>query len=93
MRPARFLLAACAAAPIAMSGLPCPAAPARDARLWAAAEAARTGQLALLRELVDIDSGTGDVEGGRRVAAVFQRSCCERHTIRATRSLQTFSPS
>lgn len=47
------------------------AAPARDAGLWTAAEQARAGQLALLQQVVDIDSGTGDVEGGRKVAAVL----------------------
>ncbi|WP_293678762.1 glutamate carboxypeptidase [uncultured Phenylobacterium sp.] len=45
--------------------------PARDAKVWAAAEAARPGQLKLLEEVVNIDSGTGDVEGGRKVAAVL----------------------
>jgi glutamate carboxypeptidase len=44
-----------------------PATPGRDAKLWAAAEAAREGQVALLRELVDIDSGTGDAAGGNKV--------------------------
>jgi glutamate carboxypeptidase len=42
-------------------------APPRDARVWAAAEAAREGQIALLRDVVNVDSGTGDVAGGRRV--------------------------
>jgi glutamate carboxypeptidase len=44
---------------------------ARDAKLWAAAQAARSGQLQLLQQVVDIDSGTGDAEGGRKVAAVL----------------------
>jgi glutamate carboxypeptidase len=35
-------------------------------------QAASPGQLALLQQIVDIDSGTGDAEGGRRVAAVLQ---------------------
>jgi glutamate carboxypeptidase len=48
-----------------------PKAAAKDAKLWAAAEAARTGQLQLLQQVVDIDSGTGDAEGGRKVAAVL----------------------
>jgi glutamate carboxypeptidase len=51
---------------------PARAAPARHAALWMAAEAARTDQLALLQRLVDIDSGTGDVEGGRKVAAILR---------------------
>ena len=44
---------------------------AKDARLWAAAETARPEQLKLLQQAVDIDSGTGDVAGGRKVAALF----------------------
>ena len=52
-------------------GLAAPARPARDARVWTAAEAARGAQLALLKEIVNIDSGTGDVEGGKRVATVL----------------------
>lgn len=45
--------------------------PARDAKVWAAAEAAKAGQLELWKSVVNIDSGTGDVEGGRKVAAVL----------------------
>jgi glutamate carboxypeptidase len=45
--------------------------PQKDARVWAAAEAARAEQLKLLEQVVNIDSGTGDVEGGRKVAAVL----------------------
>ena len=48
------------------------AAPAaRDEALWQAAQAARADQLTLLEQLVDIDSGTGDVDGGRRVAGIL----------------------
>src|SRR5690242_18239649 len=43
----------------------------RDAKLWAAAVAARAEQLKLLQQAVDIDSGTRDVEGGRKVGAIF----------------------
>lgn len=39
--------------------------------VYAAAEAARPEQLDLLKQIVNIDSGTGDVEGGRKVAAVL----------------------
>src|SRR4051812_31997216 len=53
-----------------LAAAPAAAAPARDARVWAAAEAARPGQLKLLEQVVSIDSGTGDVDGGRKVAAV-----------------------
>ena len=48
-----------------------PQAPAKDAKVWAAAEAAHAAQLDLWKEVVNIDSGTGDVEGGRKVAAVL----------------------
>lgn len=43
----------------------------RDEALWQAAEAVRAEQLALLQQLVDIDSGTGDADGGRKVAAAL----------------------
>jgi len=45
--------------------------PQKDAKVWAAAEAARPEQLRLLEELVNLDSGTGDVEGGRKVGAIL----------------------
>ena len=51
--------------------LPAFAAPAKDAKVWAAAEAARPDQLKLLEQVVNIDSGTGDVEGGRKIAAIL----------------------
>jgi glutamate carboxypeptidase len=44
---------------------------AKDAKVWAAAEAARPEQLKLLEQVVNIDSGTRDVEGGRKVAAIL----------------------
>src|SRR3954466_6421140 len=53
------------------TALAAPKPPARGAKVWAAAEAARAGQLKLLEQVVGIDSGTGDVEGGRKVAAVL----------------------
>ena len=53
------------------TALPALAAPRRDDGLWKAAEAAREGQLKLLETVVNIDSGTGDVEGGRRVLDVL----------------------
>jgi len=43
----------------------------KNTRVLAAAQAERTAQLQLLEQVVDIDSGTGDVEGGRKVAAVL----------------------
>lgn len=56
-----------------VSAAPVPAANAvqKDARALAAAEAARTAELQLLEQVVNIDSGTGDVEGGRKVAGVL----------------------
>ena len=53
---------------LAMAGA---ASAAPNARLLAAAQAARPAQLKLLESVVNIDSGTGDVEGGRKVAAVL----------------------
>jgi len=44
---------------------------ARDDKIYAAVVAHRAGALDLLKEIVDIDSGTGDVAGGTRVAAVI----------------------
>jgi len=61
-------IAALAAAALA-AGL-AQAAP-RDDALWRAAQAVQADQLALLQQLVDIDSGTGDVDGGRKVAEVL----------------------
>jgi glutamate carboxypeptidase len=53
----------------AAPALAAPKAVPKDAKVWAAAEQARPEQLKLLEEIVNIDSGTGDVEGGRKVAA------------------------
>ena len=47
-----------------------PAVAADDA-LWRAAQGAQPGALALLREAVSIDSGTGDAAGAQRVQALF----------------------
>jgi glutamate carboxypeptidase len=43
----------------------------KDQRVWAAAEAAKPEQLRLLAQVVNVDSGTGDVEGGRKIAALL----------------------
>jgi glutamate carboxypeptidase len=43
----------------------------KNAKVLAAAQAARSAQLQLLEQVVDIDSGTGDVEGGRKVAGLL----------------------
>ena len=47
------------------------AAAGRDAKVWAAAQAARGAQLQLLEQVVNIDSGTGNVEGGNRVGEIL----------------------
>jgi glutamate carboxypeptidase len=47
------------------------AAPPRDDKVYRAVEANRSGALDLLREIVNIDSGTGDIEGGAKVEAVI----------------------
>ena len=43
----------------------------KDGKVLAAAQAARASELELLEQVVNIDSGTGDVEGGRKVAGVL----------------------
>jgi glutamate carboxypeptidase len=47
------------------------AAPHRDDKVYQAVEANRAGALDLLKTIVNIDSGTGDVEGGTKVEAVL----------------------
>jgi glutamate carboxypeptidase len=64
------------AAALAILALAAPASAApktvkKDMKVWAAAEAARDDQLKLLEAAVNIDSGTGDVEGGRRIGDLF----------------------
>ncbi|MEO7207521.1 MAG: glutamate carboxypeptidase [Steroidobacteraceae bacterium] len=48
------------------------AAAPRNEKVYQAAEANRAGALDLLKEIVNIDSGTGDVEGGAKVEAVLR---------------------
>ncbi|MGC1301152.1 MAG: glutamate carboxypeptidase [Caulobacteraceae bacterium] len=43
----------------------------RDAKVSEAASAARAGQLDLLKQVVNIDSGTGDAEGAARVESIL----------------------
>jgi glutamate carboxypeptidase len=43
----------------------------KDTAVLAAAQSARPGQIQLLEQVVNIDSGTGDVEGGRKVAGML----------------------
>ncbi len=47
------------------------ATPHRNDKVYQSATAQRAAALDLLKEIVDIDSGTGDVAGGTRVAAVL----------------------
>lgn len=51
--------------------LPAIAQPKRDARVHAAVEANRAAAIDLLKEIVNIDSGTGDIAGGNRVLDVL----------------------
>jgi glutamate carboxypeptidase len=53
-------LLAASAAPAAAAG--------KDPKAWAAAERLRPEQLQALEQVVNVDSGTGDVAGGRKVA-------------------------
>jgi glutamate carboxypeptidase len=46
-------------------------APPRDAMVWGATERLRPAQLQTLEQLVNVDSGTGDVAGGRKVASLL----------------------
>ena len=64
------LVAALALAPALAVGAPLTGMP-KDPKVWAAADAARPEQLDLLKQVVDIDSGTGDVEGGSKAAAIL----------------------
>jgi glutamate carboxypeptidase len=49
------------------------AAPHRDESVYRAVQANHGATLALLQQIVDIDSGTGDVEGGSQVDAVLSQ--------------------
>src|SRR5258706_7008766 len=51
--------------------LPATAAPKRNEKIHAAVQANRAGALQLLEEIVNIDSGTGDVAGGAKVIALL----------------------
>jgi glutamate carboxypeptidase len=43
----------------------------KDARVLGAAQAVHAAQLQLLEEVVNVDSGTGDVEGGHKIAGIL----------------------
>src|SRR5579859_5472205 len=67
----RIPITAIALAVVSPALLPTAGAAPKDARVFAAAQAARSSELKLLEEAVNIDSGTGDVAGGRKVADVL----------------------
>jgi glutamate carboxypeptidase len=66
-----ILLAVCAMALTLVGCASAQASPHRNDKVYQAAMASRAGALDLLREIVDIDSGTGDVAGGTQVEAVL----------------------
>ena len=61
----------CAAIALMMGGAAL-AAPHRDETVYRAVEADRAGALDLLKSIVDIDSGSGDVAGGRQVEEILE---------------------
>lgn len=70
--PGRLVNLVAAAAAAALAALAQVASAAeKNPRVLAAAQAARTAQLQLLAQVVNIDSGTGDAAGGRAVAGVL----------------------
>jgi glutamate carboxypeptidase len=66
-----FLMAAGAALVLAGAAEAMPKPMPKDAKVAAAVLAAKDGELKLLEQVVDVDSGTGDVEGGRRIAEIL----------------------
>jgi glutamate carboxypeptidase len=72
VKPMNILARALPAVLIAMLLGSADAAPARNDKVYQAVEANRAGALELLKEIVNIDSGTGDVEGGAKVEAVLR---------------------
>jgi glutamate carboxypeptidase len=62
---------ACAVIALTLGGAAL-AAPHRDEAVYRAVEADRAGALDLLKSIVDIDSGSGDVNGGRRVEELLE---------------------
>jgi glutamate carboxypeptidase len=53
------------------------AAPRRNEKVYQAVQSHHAGALSLLQEIVDIDSGTGDVDGGAKVQAVLAPTLAE----------------
>jgi glutamate carboxypeptidase len=68
---AKKLFAAVSAALLTLAG-GADAASGRNDKVYQAAESNRAVALDLLKEIVNIDSGTGDVEGGAKVEAVLR---------------------
>ncbi len=67
MRRWRLAMAAGCAA-LALAGT---ARAAPDPRVWAAVQAVQPAELDLLRQIVDIDSGTGDAAGANKIQAIL----------------------
>ncbi len=61
----------CATLCALLLALPAAAAPKRNEKVYAAVQANRDGFLSLWRDIVNIDSGTGDVAGGAKVTALL----------------------
>jgi glutamate carboxypeptidase len=72
VNPIRVISSVLSAVLIAMLPGGADAASPRNEKVYQAAQANRAGALELLKEIVDIDSGTGDVEGGAKVEAVLR---------------------
>jgi glutamate carboxypeptidase len=66
-----FSVGIAAASLAALLGGAADAAPHRDEAVYQAVEANRDPALELLKSIVDIDSGTGDAAGGKRVEAIL----------------------
>jgi glutamate carboxypeptidase len=64
-------IVAAAAALVIAALAPVASAADKNSKVLAAAQADRSAELELLGQVVNIDSGTGDVEGGRKVAGVL----------------------
>ncbi len=70
MKTAMMAGAALAATSIIM-GASANAAPQRDEKVFAAVTANKAGAIDLLKQIVNVDSGTGDVAGGTKVAGIL----------------------
>jgi glutamate carboxypeptidase len=70
MKSIAMLAAMCLAVPLAGAAN---VAARPDQLVYRAAEASRTGELELLKSIVDIDSGSGDIPGGERVESILAK--------------------